>query len=72
MPVSLHFHNDFGLAVANSIVGIEQGASQAHCTINGIGERGGNASLEELAVSLKVAYNMDLSIDTTQLYDISL
>ena len=54
----------------NSIVGIEQGASQAHCTINGIGERGGNASLEELAVSLKVAYNMDLSIDTTQLYDI--
>jgi len=69
VPVSLHFHNDFGLAVANSIVGIEQGASQAHCTINGIGERGGNASLEELAVSLKVAYNMDLSIDTTQLYD---
>ena len=70
VPVSLHFHNDFGLAVANSIVGIEQGASQVHCTINGIGERGGNASLEELAVSLKVAYNMDLSIDTTQLYDI--
>ena len=70
VPDTLHFHNDFGLAVANSIVGIEQGASQVHCTINGIGERGGNASLEELAVSLKVAYNMDLSIDTTQLYDI--
>ncbi len=70
VPISLHFHNDFGLAVANSIVGIEEGANQVHCTINGIGERGGNASLEELVVALKIAYNMDLSIDTTQLYDI--
>ena len=69
-PVSLHFHNDFGLAVANSLAGIEQGASQVHCTINGIGERAGNASLEELVIALKVAYNMDTSVETTQLYDI--
>ena len=71
LPISVHFHNDFGLAVANSIVGIEAGASQAHVTINGIGERAGNASLEELVVTLKVAYGMDLDIDTTQLYNVS-
>lgn len=71
LPISVHFHNDFGLAVANSIVGIESGASQVHVTINGIGERGGNASLEEIAVTLKVAYGMDLDIDTTQLYNVS-
>ncbi|MBZ9570389.1 2-isopropylmalate synthase [Methanobrevibacter sp. TMH8] len=71
LPISVHFHNDFGLAVANSLVAIESGASQAHVTVNGIGERGGNASLEELAVTLKVAYGMDLDIDTTQLYNVS-
>jgi len=71
LPISVHFHNDFGLAVANSVIGIESGAQQAHVTINGIGERGGNAALEELAVTLKVAYNMDLDIDTTQLYNVS-
>jgi len=70
-PLSVHFHNDFGLAVANSIIAIENGANQTHCTVNGIGERGGNASLEELVVSLKIAYNLNLDIDTTQLYDLS-
>jgi len=71
LPISVHFHNDFGLAVANSLVAIESGAEQAHVTVNGIGERGGNASLEELVVTLKVAYGLDLDIDTTQLYNLS-
>ena len=53
LPVSVHCHNDFGLAVANAISGIEAGAECAHVTINGIGERAGNASLEELAMALK-------------------
>lgn len=70
-PISVHFHNDFGLAVANSIIAIQKGANQAHCTVNGIGERGGNASLEELAVTLKIAYGIDLNLDTSQLYNLS-
>lgn len=53
LPVSVHCHNDFGLAVANALAGIEAGAVCAHVTINGIGERAGNASLEELAMALK-------------------
>ena len=53
LPVSVHCHNDFGLAVANSLAGIHAGASCAHVTINGIGERAGNASLEEFSMALK-------------------
>ncbi|MDR1722219.1 MAG: 2-isopropylmalate synthase [Methanobrevibacter sp.] len=71
IPISVHCHNDFGLAVANSLIAIEAGANQAHVTINGIGERGGNASLEEFVVALKVAYGYDVKIDTTQLYNLS-
>ena len=46
IPISVHCHNDFGLAVANSLAGVRAGALQAHVTINGLGERAGNASLE--------------------------
>ena len=53
LPVSVHCHNDFGLAVANALSGIRAGAECAHVTINGIGERAGNASLEELTMALK-------------------
>ena len=52
--VSVHCHNDLGLAVANSLAGIEAGARQVECTVNGIGERAGNASLEEIAMVLHV------------------
>lgn len=52
--ISVHCHNDLGLAVANSIASIENGARQVECTINGIGERAGNASLEEIVMALKV------------------
>ena len=53
LPVSVHCHNDFGLAVANALSGIRAGASCAHVTINGIGERAGNASLEEFSMALQ-------------------
>ncbi len=51
--VSVHCHDDLGLAVANSLAAIEAGARQVECTINGIGERAGNASLEEIVMALK-------------------
>ncbi|MDR2966655.1 MAG: 2-isopropylmalate synthase [Methanobacteriaceae archaeon] len=70
-PISVHFHNDFGLAVANSLMAFEAGAKQAHLTVNGIGERGGNASLEEFIMSLVIAYGIDLDVDTTQLFNLS-
>jgi 2-isopropylmalate synthase len=53
LPVSVHCHNDFGLAVANALSGVHAGASCAHVTINGIGERAGNASLEEFSMALQ-------------------
>lgn len=71
VPMSVHFHNDFGLAVANSIMAVEEGANQAHLTVNGLGERAGNASLEEFVMTLKIEYGIDLNIDTTQLYSLS-
>ena len=71
MPISLHFHNDFGLAVANSIIGVEEGANQVHCTVNGIGERAGNTCLEELVVGLKIAYGANINVDTTKLFNTS-
>lgn len=70
-PISVHFHNDFGLATANSLTAIECGANQAHVTINGLGERTGNCSLEEFVMALKVAYGIDLGLDTTRLYSLS-
>jgi 2-isopropylmalate synthase len=69
--LSVHCHNDLGLAVANSLAAIRNGADQAECTINGIGERAGNASLEEIVMALRVRkdlFDMDTRIDTTQLY----
>ena len=63
LPVSVHCHNDFGLAVANSLAGIQAGARCAHVTINGIGERAGNASLEELSMALKCLQH-DVSYET--------
>ncbi|MFQ3196428.1 MAG: 2-isopropylmalate synthase [Paraglaciecola sp.] len=56
--ISVHCHNDLGLAVANSLVAVEQGARQVECTINGIGERAGNCSLEEIAMILQTRQAM--------------
>ncbi len=69
--VSVHCHNDFGLAVANSIAGIEAGAQQAHVTVNGIGERAGNAALEEVVAALEFLLNVRTGIKTELLYETS-
>jgi 2-isopropylmalate synthase len=69
--LSVHCHNDLGLAVANSLAAVASGAGQAECTVNGIGERAGNASLEEIVMGLRVRrdmYNADTRINTTQIY----
>lgn len=74
ITISVHCHNDLGLAVANSLAAIEAGATQVECTINGIGERAGNASLEELVMACKVRSDQipyKNNIKTTQLYPTS-
>ena len=68
--VSVHCHNDLGLAVANTLAAIEVGASQAHVTMNGIGERGGNASLEETVMALRCRsdwYGADTRVHTERI-----
>jgi 2-isopropylmalate synthase len=68
---SSHCHDDLGMAVANSLAAVSAGARQVECTINGIGERAGNASLEEVVMALKVRaphFGVDTRIDTRQLY----
>jgi len=72
--VSVHCHNDLGLAVANSLESLKQGARQVECTINGIGERAGNASLEEVVMAIKTRndfFNLTTNINTTQIYKTS-
>ena len=69
--IALHCHNDFGLAVANSITGVLAGATAISTTVNGIGERAGNASLEELIMALKLLYNKDLGFKTEVISELS-
>ena len=71
--VSCHCHNDLGLATANSIAAIANGARQIECTINGIGERAGNTSLEEVVMIMKqhLKLNLDTNINTKLLYETS-
>ena len=72
--VSCHCHNDLGLATANSIAGISNGARQIECTINGIGERAGNTSLEEVVMIMKQHenLNLDTNVNTKLLYETSI
>ncbi|MCA9171154.1 MAG: 2-isopropylmalate synthase [Planctomycetales bacterium] len=68
--ISVHCHNDLGLAVANSLAAVENGAGQIECTINGIGERAGNCSLEEIVMALRTRYDYyqaDTHVDSTRL-----
>ena len=70
----VHCHNDLGLAVANSLAAVNAGARQVECTINGIGERAGNASLEEIAMTLKVRkdyLNYQTGINAKEIYNTS-
>ncbi|MCH9036683.1 MAG: 2-isopropylmalate synthase [Chloroflexi bacterium] len=72
--VSIHCHNDLGLSVANSIAAVRAGARQVECTINGIGERAGNASLEEIVMAIRTRndlYDIATNIDSTQIYKTS-
>ncbi len=67
---SVHCHNDLGLAVANSLAAVMQGARQVECTVNGLGERAGNASLEEIVMAVRTRqdqFDCDTDIDTTQI-----
>lgn len=64
IPIDTHCHNDFGLAVANSLMAVEAGASQAQVTINGLGERAGNADLAETVMSLQSIYGAKTNINT--------
>lgn len=71
--IAVHCHNDLGLATANSLVGVKNGARQIEGTINGVGERAGNTSLEEVIMAIKTNNNLDydLSIDTKKIYPTS-
>ena len=72
--VSVHCHDDLGLATANTLAGIQAGARQAEVTVNGIGERAGNTSMEEIVMALKTrrpVFNLETGIDTTQFARIS-
>lgn len=71
LPVEIHTHNDFGLAVANSLKAVTAGAEVVHCCVNGIGERTGNCSLEEVTVGLRMLLGLDLGIDIAKLVDLS-
>ncbi|MDY6896373.1 MAG: homoaconitate hydratase, partial [Thermotogota bacterium] len=68
--IEMHTHNDFGLATANTLAGIRAGAKYAGVTINGLGERAGNAALEEVVMALKYVYKNDLGIKTHLLKEV--
>ncbi|MBS7615549.1 2-isopropylmalate synthase [Candidatus Bathyarchaeota archaeon] len=69
--LSVHCHNDFGLAVANSLAGVVGGASQVHVAVNGLGERAGNASLEEVVMGLHLIYKKRTRVNTQLIYNTS-
>ena len=69
--IEMHTHNDFGLATANAIAGVLGGANYIGVTVNGLGERAGNAALEEVLMALKYVYNYEVNIDTTKFKDLS-
>jgi 2-isopropylmalate synthase len=74
ITISVHCHNDLGLATANSLAAVKAGATQVECTINGIGERAGNASLEEVVMALKTRrdfFKVETAINTKEIYKTS-
>ncbi|HZK12405.1 MAG TPA: homoaconitate hydratase [Atribacterota bacterium] len=71
ITLSVHCHNDFGLAIANSIAAVEAGADAVDVVVNGLGERAGNASLTEISMILKYLYNCKINVDTEKLFSIS-
>ncbi|MEM7554836.1 MAG: homocitrate synthase [Cyanobacteria bacterium P01_A01_bin.84] len=71
IPVEIHTHNDFGLATANALAGLKAGAMSVNTTVNGLGERAGNAALEEVVMAIKRIYGVDLGLKTTRLLELS-
>jgi 2-isopropylmalate synthase len=69
--IDVHTHDDFGLATANALAGVEAGADQVQVSVNGIGERAGNAAFEEVVMSAESVYGADTGIDTTAIADLS-
>jgi|UniRef100_A0A7C3WQ66 homocitrate synthase NifV len=70
IPVEMHTHNDFGMATANALAGVRAGATYVGVTVNGLGERAGNAALEEVVMALKYIYNIDVGIKTYKLKEL--
>jgi isopropylmalate/homocitrate/citramalate synthase len=71
VPLETHFHMDFGMGVANSIIAVTEGASVIHTTVSGLGERAGNAPTEETVLALLTMYGVDTGIDTTKFTEIA-
>ncbi|MFQ5795471.1 MAG: 2-isopropylmalate synthase [Candidatus Bipolaricaulia bacterium] len=71
VPISIHCHNDFGLAVSNTLAAVEAGATMVQVAMNGIGERAGNASLEQTVMGLHCLYDAKLAVKTEKLYELS-
>lgn len=71
IPIAIHCHDDMGLAVANSLTAVESGAEIIHVTVNGIGERAGNASLEEVVVALHTLYGIQTGVKLEKIYRVS-
>jgi isopropylmalate/homocitrate/citramalate synthase len=67
-PLSIHCHNDFGLATANTLAGVEEGVAYVHTSVAGFGERAGTAPLEEVATALELLYDVDTGIDLIKLF----
>ena len=72
VPMEVHCHNDFSFGTANAIAGLASGASVAHTNINGIGERAGGASTEEVALALRILYNKDLGFKYDKFFELSI
>jgi len=69
--IDVHTHDDFGLATANALAGVEAGADQVQVSVNGIGERAGNAAFEEVVMSAESVYGADTGVDTTEIADVA-
>jgi len=71
IPVEMHTHNDLGMATANALAGMQAGARSLNTTVNGLGERAGNAALEEVVMALKQIHGIDLGIETRLFWELS-
>ncbi|OYT53282.1 MAG: 2-isopropylmalate synthase [Candidatus Altiarchaeales archaeon ex4484_2] len=71
IDLDVHCHNDFGMAVANTLAAVEGGCNQVQVAVNGLGERAGNADLEQVVMSLEILYDIETNIETERIYPVS-